>query len=224
MGALLDIQRDISSRDWVAQYQQQPTPDEGSIFKREWFRIEDLDLRPIGNIVQVWDTAFSEKTSADFSACCTWRMYTSPSGAVEWQLLNAYKARLTFPQLRERAIQAAGVWRPKRIIIEKKASGQSLIQELKNSTGLPIVEFTPDKLGDKVARAHAITGLVEAGRVVLNKQGTWLEEYLRELLEFPLGEHDDYVDTTTMPLIAGDIYRRLSNGRPRMHEFRFAAA
>lgn len=220
--ALEQIKRDISSRDWIAQYQQQPTPDEGAIFQRDWFRIEPLDLRPMGNIIQAWDTAFSEKREADYSVCTTWRVYTYPSGGQEYQLLNVYRARLSFPALREKVYQAAGVWRPHRIIIEDIGSGKSLVQELRNSTGLPIVTYRPDR--DKVARAHAVTGLFEAGRVVLNKDAPWLETYLQEMMQFPAGDHDDQVDSTTMALAVAGVYRRLTSGRPRLHDFTFAAA
>lgn len=209
----------VSSRDWIAQYQQKPTPDEGSIFKREWFRIEELDLHIRGNTVQCWDTAFSERREADYSVCTTWRIYTYPSGQVEYQLLNVYRARLSFPALREKVYEAAEIWHPHRIIIEDIGSGQSLVQELRNSSGLPIVTYRPDR--DKVARAHAITGLVEAGRVVLNKDAGWLEPYLSEMMSFPVGEHDDQVDSTTMFLASAGIYRRLTSGRPRLSEFRF---
>lgn len=220
--ALAEIQADISSRDWIAQYQQQPTPDEGSIFQRGWFRSEELDLRPMGNIIQAWDTAFSEKREADYSVCTTWRIYTHPNGGQEYQLLNVYRARLTFPALKEKVYQAAGVWRPHRIIIEDIGSGKSLVQEMRNTTGLPIVTYRPDR--DKVARAHAVTGLMEAGRVVLNKDAPWLETYLQELMQFPAGEHDDQVDSTTMALAVAGVYHQLTRGRPRLHEFRFAAA
>lgn len=220
--ALEEIKNDISGRDWIAQYQQQPTPDEGAIFQRDWFRIEEVDLRPAGNVIQAWDTAFSEKREADYSVCTTWRIYTYPSGGQEYQLLNVYRARLSFPALKDKVYEAAGIWRPHRIIIEDIGSGKSLVQELRNSTGLPIVTYRPDR--DKVARAHAVTGLCEAGRVVLNKNGPWLETYLQEMMQFPAGDHDDQVDSTTMALAVAGVYRRLTQGRPKLHDFAFSVA
>ena len=113
-------------------------------------------------------------------------------------LLNQVRGRWSFPQLRAAAKEQYNMYKPDRIIIENKASGQSLLQDLKLN-GLPVLPFQPDR--DKVARAHAVSGIVERQRVWLPLGKKFAAELLQEALEFPKGAHDDAVDSMVMALL-----------------------
>jgi predicted phage terminase large subunit-like protein len=112
--------------------------------------------------------------------------------------LHLWRERVEFPKLKQVLTLLAEQWNPDAILIEDRASGQSLIQELKSSTRLPIISVKPD--GDKQARAHAITPLIEAGKVFLPENAPWLQDFLDEMSSFPNGLHDDIVDSTTQAL------------------------
>jgi predicted phage terminase large subunit-like protein len=115
-----------------------------------------------------------------------------------YYLLWFWRGKVEFPELKRRMNWLAQEWRPNQILIEDRASGQSLIQELKHSTALPIIPIKVDK--DKLARAEAITPLIEAGKVFLPESAPWLNDYVDELAAFPNGVHDDAVDSTTQAL------------------------
>jgi predicted phage terminase large subunit-like protein len=106
--------------------------------------------------------------------------------------------RLEFPELKRRMHWLAEQWKPAQILIEDRASGQSLIQELKHSTCLPIIPIKADT--DKMSRAQSVTPLIEAGRVFLPESAPWLNDFVDELAAFPKGKHDDCVDSTTQAL------------------------
>jgi predicted phage terminase large subunit-like protein len=214
---LAEIRADISSRDWVAQYQQKPTPDEGSIFKRDWFRIESPVERP-GTIYHVWDTAFSERSQADYSVCTIWRVEQTG-----YRLLHVFRDRLTYPRLKDQlyALASNPAWRPRGVIIEDIGSGKSLVQDIRNESRLPIITYRPDR--DKIARAHAVTHLFESGRVVIT-QAPWNETYLAEMTQFPSAEHDDMVDSTTMALSVIGVWNAPQVRRTVVRDFSFAPA
>lgn len=173
-------------------YQQHPAAAEGAIFKREWWRFF-REQPPLKRIVQSWDTAFKNGTENDYSACTTWGV--ADNG---YYLLWFWRGRVEFPELKKRMQWLAEQWKPHQILVEDKASGQSLIQELRYASALPIIPIKVDK--DKLARAEAITPLIEAGRVFLPEFAPWLSDYVDELAAFPTGVHDDAVDSTTQAL------------------------
>ncbi|MGA9390324.1 MAG: phage terminase large subunit [Candidatus Sulfotelmatobacter sp.] len=175
-------------------YQQRPAAAEGSVFKREWWRYySGQPAFRFRRIVQSWDTAFKTGSENDFSACTTWGV--SDNG---YYLLWFWRGRVEFPELKKRMNCLAEEWRPHQILVADKASGQSLIQELRYASALPIIPIKVDQ--DKLARAEAITPLIEAGRVFLPESVPWLNDYVDELAAFPTGVHDDAVDSTTQAL------------------------
>ena len=144
-------------------------------------------------IVQSWDTAFKKGADNSFSVCGTWGL--TENG---YYLLSVWRGRVEFPELRRVLIAQAEEWKPNAILVEDRASGQSLLQELKSATTLPVLPVKADS--DKLSRAQAVTAIVEAGKVYLPEQASWLNEYIDEMASFPMGLYDDQVDSTTQAL------------------------
>lgn len=194
---LLEIKNTLGSREWAALFQQSPTAEDGNIFKRAEFMWWDKDSPPdCDYVIQSYDTAFSVKTSADPTAIQTWGVFNRDDGP-HAILLNRVNRRMEFPELRRTAQELYKDWKPDLVLIEKKASGQSLTQDLRRA-GIPVVEYSPDR--DKVSRAHAISPLVESGRVWLPRRA-WAEELVDQLIAFPNGRHDDDVDAFTQAML-----------------------
>ena len=144
-------------------------------------------------IVQSWDTAFKKGTENDFSVCTTWGV-----AGDGYYLLHLWRGRVEFPELKRVLASLAEQWKPNAILVEDKASGQSLIQELKLSTALPLIPVKVDS--DKQTRAQAVTPLIEAGKVFLPESAPWVSDFVEEMACFPNGVHDDVVDATTQAL------------------------
>jgi predicted phage terminase large subunit-like protein len=200
---LLKVKRDVPNSKWMAQYQQNPVSESAAIVKREWWQ-EWPDDRPpqCDFILQSWDTAFEKTQRADYSACTTWGVFYHPDDAGIEQaniiLLNAFRDRMEFPELKRVAIEEYREWEPDGIIIEKKASGAPLIYEMR-SMGIPVQEFTPTRGNDKISRLNAVADIFASGRVWAPAT-RWAEEVIDEVAEFPAGTHDDYVDTVSMAM------------------------
>lgn len=163
---------------------------EGNVIKLEWFKRYQGEPDGVVAVVQSWDTGIKPNQVNDPSVCTTWAV--TRHGAY---LLHVYRERLAFPDLRRRAIELAGLWNPTHVLIEDKGSGQSLIQELRDSTQIPVIPIEPE--GDKVSRMIGATGPIEAGKVFLPTAAEWLQAYEGELSIFPLAPHDDQVDSTS---------------------------
>ena len=176
---------------WTAQYRGKPQPEGGGIIKTAWFKsYEDEDLPPtFSRVVQIWDTAHKEKQRHDRSACLTIGQANNPR---RYYLLDLYVARLTFPDLNRAAEAQYDKWEPDRVVIEDKSSGISLIQQLRRDTKVPIRAIKA--IDDKVTRAHTVTGVMEAGQVLIPRHASWLADFLKEIGDFPTGAHDDIVD------------------------------
>ena len=205
----------------MAQYQQDPTSEVSAIVKRDWWQCWEGESPPACDFVLMsWDTAFEKNNRADYSACTVWGVfYQAGEPAVEIEseteeqrvklqqglpqaniiLLNAYRDRLEFPELKRTVMEEYKQWEPDSIIIEKKASGAPLIYELR-SMGIPVQEFTPTKGNDKISRLNAVSDIFASGKVWYPPT-RWAEEVIEEVASFPAGEHDDYVDSTSMALI-----------------------
>ena len=201
---LQDLERvraSIPVYKWNAQYQQQPTSDDTSILKREWWKTWEPDRVPqLQYVIQSYDTAFSKRETADFSAITTWGVfYPEENASPNLILLDSKKGRWDFPELKNVAFEQYKYWEPETVIIEAKASGLPLTQELR-SVGIPVVNFTPSKGNDKLARVHAISPLFESGMVWAPEE-SWAEELIEECASFPNGEYDDLVDSTTQALM-----------------------
>ena len=115
-------------------------------------------------------------------------------------LLNAWKQRMEFPELKKTMLEEYQSWEPDTLIVEKKSSGAALYQELR-AMGIPVAEFTPSKGNDKIARANAVSDLFSSGLVWAPTDRRWAQEVIQECSEFPVGEHDDFVDSTTQALL-----------------------
>jgi len=188
------IRAAIGGRAWASLYQQRPAAAEGAIFKRDWWQFFSSPLPVTMNqIVQSWDTAFKKGTENDFSVCTTWGV-----AGDGYYLLHLWRGRVEFPELKRVLASLAEQWKPNAILVEDKASGQSLIQELKLSTALPLIPVKADS--DKQTRAQAITPLIEAGKVFLPQSAPWVSDFVEEMACFPNGVHDDVVDATTQAL------------------------
>lgn len=199
--ALEATRSSISPYLWQAQYLQQPTSESNAILKREWWREWEYDDIPdLHYIIQSYDTAYSAKENADYSAISTWGVFTAEKGKKGIILLDARKDRWDFPELKRKAIEAVQYWEPDTCLIEAKATGTPLTQELRQ-IGIPVVNFTPAKGLDKVARAHSVSPILESGLVYYPAGQQWALEFIEECAAFPNGENDDFVDTMTQALM-----------------------
>lgn len=204
LSELSSLKEELPHPKWQAQYQQDPTSEGSAIVKREWWQIWENDSPPpVDMIIQAWDTAFEKNTRADYSACTTWGVFYHPDDTGKEQanliLLNAFRDRLEFPELKKRVLEQYKEWNPDGLIIEKKASGAPLIYELR-SMGVPVQEFTPTKGNDKITRLNAVSDLFASSRIWVPNTN-WAEEVVEEVASFPNGDHDDYVDSVSLALM-----------------------
>lgn len=199
---LLALKNELPVSKWNAQYQQSPTSEEGALVKREWWKLWEGDRPPQCNfIIQSWDTAFTKNERSDYSACTTWGVFYKDEDERDPNiiLLDAFKERMEFPELKAKAIRMYKEWEPDAFIVEAKASGAPLIFELRRM-GIPVSEFTPTRGNDKIARLNSVTDLFASGKVWA--PGTrWADEVMEEMAAFPNSDHDDLVDSSTQALI-----------------------
>jgi predicted phage terminase large subunit-like protein len=195
----------IGLKKWNAQWQQQPTNDEGAVLKREWWRKWKHDEPPeCEYILQTLDTAYSKKETADFSVISTWGVFypTSDSGP-NLILLSVNKGRWDFPELKRIAKKEYQYWQPDNVLIEAKATGTSLQQELRKM-GIPVTMYSPGgrRQGqDKVSRANAVAPILESGMVWYPENEDFAQDLVEECASFPNGAHDDQVDVMVMALM-----------------------
>jgi predicted phage terminase large subunit-like protein len=198
------LKAELPVSKWEAQYQQNPTSEEGAIIKRDQWQIWKKEDPPSCDyLIQSWDTAFEKSNRADYSACTTWGVFYHPDKYGNLKpniiLLNAFKKRMEFPELKKAAFDMWKEWEPDTLIIEKKAAGAPLIYELRK-IGIPLSEYTPGKGHDKIARVNAISDLFASG-VVWCPETRWADEVMEELAAFPNGDNDDLVDSSSQALI-----------------------
>ena len=197
------IKAELPVGKWEAQYQQNPTSEEGAIIKREMWKIWEGERPPqVDYIIQSWDTAFEKSNRADYSACTTWGVFyrdVEGSEVANIIVLDAFKERMEFPELKRTAFDLWKEWNPDTLIVEKKAAGAPLIYEMRKM-GIPISEYTPSKGSDKIARVNAVSDLFASG-MVWRPETRWAEELVEELASFPNGDHDDLVDSTSQALL-----------------------
>ena len=202
LAALKSAKASIDPQYWNAQYMQQPTSDNAAIISRKNWRIWEGEEPPSCEyIIQSWDTAFEAKTSADYSACTTWGVFYNEEehDAAQVILLDAFKDRMQFPELKATALKHYKEWEPDAFIVEKKAAGAPLIQELRRM-GIPVQETNPSRGNDKIVRLNAVADLFTSG-TVWAPDTRWAREVIEEVASFPNGENDDYVDTTSQALL-----------------------
>lgn len=183
----------MGPRAFAALYQGDPIPAKGAVFERAWFEGRWSKLPGGLRIVQAIDSAFKDGVGNDWSVVATWGC-----DGRSYYLLDVRRIRVQYPEL-VRAIKAAAEeWSPERVLVEDKASGQSVVQTLKAETNLPVVPVPAE--GSKMSRAESVTGLFEAGKVLLPPNDpAWLEPWVQEHVRFP-ARHDDQVDTTAHAL------------------------
>ena len=192
---LLSKKASMLPQFWSAQYQQEPTNEEGALIKREWWKIWDKEKPPeVEFIIQAWDTAHEAKTKADFSACVTMGVWTTEDNESRVIMLDCIRGQWEFPELKVKVMEQWKAWEPDSLIIEKKAAGAPLIQELRRMN-IVVQEVTPSRKGlgisnDKYARMNALSDLFSSG-IVWAPDKRWAHEVINEVAEFPFGRNDD---------------------------------
>jgi len=184
---------ELGSRAFAAQYQQAPLSDEEGLIHSSW--IEKYDIAPayFEKIVQSWDTAIKSSMEHDRSACLTFGESQGKS-----YLLDAHVYRYEYPALKRAFYAMAGQWKPDAILIEDKASGQQLLQDVREESALPVIAMQPQK--DKITRLCAVTPMMEAGCLRVPKNAKWLADFEAELYAFPGAKYDDQADALSQYL------------------------
>ncbi len=155
--------------NFIGQYQQEPTPKEGGIIKSEWFERYRVPPAEKLRIVQSWDTAYKPKLQNDPSVCTTW-LQTKDN---KYYLLDCFVMRGEYPDVK-RAVQSKyDQFKPQAVLIEDKASGQSLLQELRH-TRIPVIAIQPEN--DKITRLNSVSTIFEAKQVYLPENAPWLPD------------------------------------------------
>jgi predicted phage terminase large subunit-like protein len=198
------LRSELPAPKWSAQYQQDPSSEEGALVKREWWQKWESETPPLCDfIIQSWDTAFLKTQRSDYSACTTWGVFYHPDSDGVTQpniiLLDAHKERLEFPELKKCALEFYNEFQPDACIVEAKAAGTPLIFELR-AMGIPVGEYTPSRGNDKISRVNAVSDLFASG-IVWCPETRFAEEVIEEFAAFPAGEHDDLVDSSTQALL-----------------------
>lgn len=191
--SLEEIRLNVGPQAWMSLYQGRPSAAQGLVFKRQWFRRYATPPERFSRIIQSWDTAFKVNAGNDYSVCTTW-------GQTEngYYLLHLWRDKVEFPELKRQVAALADQWKPHNVVVEDKASGQSLVQELKVSTLFPVTPVKVD--ADKTTRASAITGYFEAGKIFFPEGAAWLADLEDELAGFPGVVHDDQVDSVSQAI------------------------
>ena len=194
---LTKIRNNIGEYNFMSQYQQAPAPKGGALVKTAWLKFYRPEEKPtwFWRIVQSWDTANKSGELNDYSVCTVWGVYDG-----QYYLLEVFRRKLNYPELRRAAIELATQYNAQTVVIEEKASGIQLIQELGRHLYNVVMPYKPPTGTDKIMRLHAQTDLFERGRVWLPKEAPWLAEYVNEITGFPGTRHDDQVDSTSQAL------------------------
>jgi predicted phage terminase large subunit-like protein len=189
---------------WLAQYQQTPTAEEGALLKREYWREWERGSPPDCDfIIQTVDTAHTKNARSDYSAITTWGVFNyAGQGGEEVPniiLLDSVNEKLEFPELKQRTLELYTTYNPDAFLIEAKAAGLPLIQELRSS-GIPVTDYTPSRGQDKLSRVNSVSDIFASG-IVWHPQTRWAEQLIEQCASFPNGQHDDLVDCTTLALM-----------------------
>jgi predicted phage terminase large subunit-like protein len=184
-----------------AQYMQAPVSREGNLIKLDWMNATYRVIPArFDSIVLSLDTAYKTAASNDYSAAVVIGVLRKPRDGSPpgYYLLDAWRGKVEFAALKRKVVELQKTWRSHAVLVEDAASGQSLIQELRSGTRLPIKAIKPDR--DKYERVTAITPVLEARRLLLPEAAWWREDFIAELTSFPAGAHDDWCDALAMAL------------------------
>lgn len=187
---------------WNAQYQQNPTAESAALVKREWWRTWTETSPPeVDYVIMALDTATEAKQRADYTALTVWGVFfNEEERGNHLILLDSIRRRVEFPELKKLAVEQYRHWKPDAFIVEKKNSGVALFQELRR-TGMLLQEYMPTRAsGNKYARLQSVADIVASG-IVWVPQTRWAEELVEEVAAFPVGSHDDLVDSTVIALM-----------------------
>jgi predicted phage terminase large subunit-like protein len=223
------LREELPPSKWNAQYQQAPTGEEGAIVKREWWRIwEREDPPPCDYVIQSWDTAFTKSERSDYNACTTWGVFclNEDPEDVNIILLDAFKKRMEFPELKDKALECYQQWEPDSLVVEAKAAGAPLIFELRKM-GIPVQDYTPTRgtkyqKNDKIARLNSVSDMFRSGKIWA-PDTRYAHELMDEMAAFPNSEHDDLVDSSTQALLRfrqGGFLRLASDEKDEQQFFR----
>jgi len=199
------LKAELPVTKWEAQYQQNPVSEAGALVKREWWNLWEDSKNPpkCTYVIQSWDTSYSKHDKADFSCCTTWGVFYQPDekglDRANIILLDCLNERIEFPELKKRALQLFQLYKPDSVIIESKAAGAPLAQELR-AMGIPLQTYSPQRGNDKITRVNSISDIFASGLVWAPKT-RWAEEAIEQFASFPSGEHDDIVDAGTYALM-----------------------
>ena len=202
LSALERTKASMPAFQWNAQYQQQPTAEEASIIKREWWGIWPRDNPPpVEYVIMSLDAAAEKHNRADYTALTTWGVfYNEDENAHHLILLDSIKERLEFPELKGLCMDEYRKWEPDAFIVEKKSSGVAIYQEMRRM-GLPVQEYTPHRgTGDKLARLNSVADIIASGMAWVPST-RWADELVEEIAGFPFMSNDDLVDSTVMALL-----------------------
>lgn len=191
-----NISQELGCFAFNAQYLQTPTSLDSGMIKASWFSYYDElpDKDHFHHIVQSWDTALKSGENSSYSVCTVW----GKLGDI-FYLLDVVRENLEYPELKKHVVKQMKYWTPDHILIEDKASGQSLLQDLRQDYPYQsFVAIRPNK--DKMTRFARVTPLFEKRKVMIAKDATWRMEYEQELLSFPAAKSDDQVDSTSQYL------------------------
>jgi len=199
---LLGVKASLPISKWNSQWLQNPTAEEGAIVKREWWRKwPDSNVPSYEYVIQSYDTAYSKKETADYSAITTWAIFKPNQDSGEAIiLLDAKRFRVDFPELKRIAFEEYKYWNPDCVLIEAKATGTPLTHELRRM-GIPVTAYAPSRGQDKITRMNSVAPIVEPVMVWSPTDETFAQEVLEEMASFPYGDYDDYTDSATMALM-----------------------
>lgn len=203
---LMRTKASIPVSKWNAQYQQNPTAEEGSLIKREYWRDWPEPKPPkVDYVLQSWDTAMTAETRANYSAVTTWGIFRNEKeNRSQIIMMDAVRGKWSFPDLKEKAVKFYKQWEPDVVLVESRAAGMPLIYELRQA-GIPVQDVvvgrgTATNPNDKISRVNSVTDIFASENVWAPKDRVWAQEVIEECASFPAGENDDYVDTVTMAM------------------------
>lgn len=208
------LKLDIGLYNYSAQYLQNPLPEDGIIFKQDWFvEYDKLPDREPSLILQSWDTALKDGMENDYSACCTIYIYEDDTNEFthHFYVVNVFREKLNFPNLMNKVTELRELHKAQVVVIEDTGAGTSLLQSIKS--GCYYNAYKPKV--SKKERFTGITGYFADSRIRFMKDSPWLETVKDEIFKFPSGKHDDIVDSISQAI---DYFR--SHYRPvRVYSF-----